>query len=102
FAQFQADRAVVGLARQARRNEEALAGYAEAMTCHLGDFREYARLRRRISELEKDRSRERSHAARRAAHASLAAARRGDVLEYRRGRRTLWALVIDVDADRLD
>src|SRR5699024_3656983 len=73
FAQFQADRAVVGLARQARRNEEALAGYAEAMTCHLGDFREYARLRRRISELEKDRSRERSHAARRAAHASRAA-----------------------------
>src|SRR5690625_1573778 len=48
FAQFQADRGVVGLARQARRNEEALAGYAEAMTCHLGDFKEYARLRRRI------------------------------------------------------
>ena len=38
FAQFQADRAVVGLARQVRRHEEALAGYAEAMTCHLGDF----------------------------------------------------------------
>ena len=47
FAQFQADRAVVGLARQVRRNEEALAGYAEAMTCHLGDFAEYAALRRR-------------------------------------------------------
>ncbi len=102
FAQFQADRGVVGLARQARRNEEALAGYAEAMTCHLGDFREYARLRRRISELEKDHARERSRSVRRAAHASLAAVRRGDVLEYRRGRRTLWALVLDVDADRLD
>ena len=38
FAQFQADRAVVGIARQVRRNEEALAGYAEAMHCHLGDF----------------------------------------------------------------
>ena len=46
FAQFQADRAVVGLARQVRRNEEALAGYREAMTCHLGDFEEYAALRR--------------------------------------------------------
>src|SRR5690606_41710678 len=56
FAQFQADRGVVGLARQARRNEEGLAGYAEAMTCHLGDFREDARLRQRISHLEKDRS----------------------------------------------
>ena len=102
FAQFQADRGVVGLARQARRNEEGLAGYAEAMTCHLGDFREYARIRQRISELEKDRSRERSLAARRAVHASLAGTRRGDVLEYRRGRRTLWALVLEVDADRLD
>ncbi|PYG02291.1 ATP-dependent RNA helicase HelY [Georgenia satyanarayanai] len=102
FAQFQADRGVVGLARQARRNEEALAGYATAMTCHLGDFTEYARLRRQITELEKDRSRERSRAAQRAVHASLAAVRRGDVLEYRRGRRTLWALVLDVDADRLD
>ena len=30
-----------------RRNEEALDGYAEAMHCHLGDFREYAALRRR-------------------------------------------------------
>src|SRR5690606_40693960 len=38
----------------------------------------------------------------RAVHASLAGTRRGDVLEYRRGRRTLWALVLDVDADRLD
>ncbi|HLS73167.1 MAG TPA: DEAD/DEAH box helicase, partial [Actinomycetaceae bacterium] len=102
FAQFQADRGVVGLARQARKNEEALAGYAEAMSCHLGDFTEYARMRRELSELEKDRSRERAMSARRAAHASLAAVRRGDVLEYRRGRRTLWALVVDVDADRLD
>jgi len=100
FAQFQADRGVVGLARQARRNEEALAGYAEAMTCHLGDFREYARLRRQINDLEKDHSRERSWAARQAAHASLAAARRGDVLEYRRGRRTQWVLVLDVESDR--
>src|ERR671910_131004 len=42
FAQFQADRAVVGLARTLRRHEEALDGYREAMTCHLGDFEEYA------------------------------------------------------------
>ncbi|MEE6281046.1 DEAD/DEAH box helicase [Georgenia sp. MJ170] len=102
FAQFQADRGVVGLARQARRNEEALAGYAEAMSCHLGDFTEYARLRRRLSEAEKDLSRERSHATRRAAASSIGAASPGDVLEYRRGRRTLWAVVLEVDAHRLD
>ena len=42
FAQFQADRAVVSLAHKARTNEEALVGYERAMTCHLGDFGEYA------------------------------------------------------------
>src|SRR5687768_2361257 len=36
FAQFQADRSVVGLARRIERNKDALAGYAESMTCHLG------------------------------------------------------------------
>ena len=42
FAQFQADRAVVGLARQVREQEESLAGYAKAMTCDRGDFTEYS------------------------------------------------------------
>ena len=42
FAQFQADKAVVGLARQLRKAEEALAGYAEAAACDRGDFLEYA------------------------------------------------------------
>ena len=42
FAQFQADKAVVGLARQLRKAEEALDGYAEAATCDRGDFMEYA------------------------------------------------------------
>src|SRR5437660_12000252 len=46
FAQFQADRGVVGLMRQVRRNEEALAGYRDSMQCHLGAFAEYAALRR--------------------------------------------------------
>ena len=45
FAQFQADKAVVGLARQLRKAEEALDGYAEAATCDRGDFMEYARMR---------------------------------------------------------
>ena len=43
FGQFQADRSVVGLARRIERNAEALAGYAEAMRCHLGDFAELRR-----------------------------------------------------------
>ncbi|MGB4137181.1 MAG: DEAD/DEAH box helicase [Microbacterium sp.] len=53
FAQFQADRAVVGLARQVREAETSLAGYLEAMTCEHGDFAEYARMRRELSDLER-------------------------------------------------
>ena len=95
FAQFQADRAVVGLARQARRQEEALAGYAEAMRCHLGDFTEYATLRRRIADREADLSRRSSRDHRAAALASLERLRRGDVVRVRTGRRAGWAVVID-------
>src|SRR5688500_13371965 len=36
FAQFQADRSVVGLARQVRSREESLAGYAKSRTCDVG------------------------------------------------------------------
>jgi ATP-dependent RNA helicase HelY len=53
FAQFQADRAVVDLARKVRQQEESLAGYAQAMSCHLGDFTEYSALRRQLSDLER-------------------------------------------------
>ncbi|MGW9111891.1 DEAD/DEAH box helicase [Microbacterium sp. NPDC055683] len=53
FAQFQADRAVVGLARQVKDAEESLAGYAKAMACDRGDFAEYAGIRRELSDLEK-------------------------------------------------
>ena len=48
FAQFQADRAVVGLDRQIRRNAEAISDYRTDDLCHLGDFSEYAKLRREI------------------------------------------------------
>src|SRR4029453_7080686 len=41
FAQFQADRSVVGLARQVQRNTETMAQYAEEAGCHHGDFDEY-------------------------------------------------------------
>ncbi len=53
FAQFQADRAVVGLARQVREQEASLAGYVEAMTCDRGDFADYAAVRRELADLEK-------------------------------------------------
>lgn len=53
FAQFQADRGVVGLARGIAEKQESLEGYESAMECHLGDFIEYSRIRREISDLER-------------------------------------------------
>ena len=52
FAQFQADRAVVGLTRQIRKNEALIQELMKDAKCHLGDFSEYARLRRSIKEVE--------------------------------------------------
>jgi ATP-dependent RNA helicase HelY len=52
FAQFQADRAVVGLTRQIRKNESLIEELNRDASCHLGDFTEYARLRRSIKEVE--------------------------------------------------
>lgn len=54
FAQFQADRSVVGLARGIREKQTSLAGYEESMKCHLGSFTDYAKMRREISDLEKE------------------------------------------------
>ena len=52
FAQFQADRAVVGLSRQIAKNEAAIKELLSQAVCHLGDFLEYARIRREIKEVE--------------------------------------------------
>lgn len=53
FAQYQADRAVVGLAKQIRRNDSAIGTLLAEMECHLGNFDEYWQIRADIKELEK-------------------------------------------------
>ena len=95
FAQFQADRAVVGLAKQVRKQEEALDGYHDAMECHLGDFAEYAELRRRLTDREKELTRDGAVRRRAAAGDSLAALKRGDVIMVPTGRRSGVAVVLD-------
>jgi ATP-dependent RNA helicase HelY len=94
FAQFQADRAVVGMAVTVKRNEEALAGYAESMTCHLGDFTSYAALRNEIRTVEKEAAKVRSASRRAEAAISLEKLRPGDVIKIPGGRRTGYAIVI--------
>ncbi len=95
FAQFQADKAVVGLARQLHKAEEALDGYAEAATCHQGDFMEYAALRRRISDVEKGAARERRQDRRHEAMESLGKLKPGDVIMVPSGKFSGFAVVID-------
>ena len=93
FAQFQADRAVVGIARQAQRSRQALAELA--VSCDRGDFAEYAQLRKELSELEGAAARQRSAARRAEALRSLQALRRGDVIRVPGGRRPGIAVVLD-------
>ncbi len=94
FAQFQADRAVVGLARQVRRNTEALEGYREAMTCDRGDFEQYADLRRAIKDRETALAKSRSASRKAEAAASLEGLRIGDVIRVPTGRRAGFAVVV--------
>ncbi|MFL4474762.1 DEAD/DEAH box helicase [Paeniglutamicibacter sp. MACA_103] len=97
FAQFQADRSVVGLARQVRSREESLAGYAKSMTCHLGDFAEYAGLREQLSAAEKDASKTISRLRRSAATESLETLARGDIIEIHGARKLGRCVVIELD-----
>ncbi len=102
FAQFQADKAVVGLARQLRKAEEALEGYAEAASCHLGDFMEYSALRRKLSDVEANLAKSRRLDRRDEIVASLEALRPGDVIDVPAGRFSGMAVVVDpgVRSDR--
>jgi len=96
FAQFQADRGVVGLARQAASMAEALEGYAEAMACDRGDFVQYMDLRRAIKDREKKLSQRQRAADRSEVAQQLERLRRGDVVEIPSGRRAGNAVVLEV------
>ena len=100
FAQFQADRAVVGLSRSARKQVDHAEGYREQMACHLGDFTEYATLRERIRAIEKDGARSRAGLMRTAAASSLSRLRPGDVISVPSGRRAGLAVVVAARPDK--
>ena len=95
FAQFQADRGVLDLTRQVRRNKEAMAELAEKMACDQGDFAEYAAMRRDLTDLEGDLSRRRAVARRTEAARSLEVLRRGDIIRVPGGRRAGMAVVLE-------
>src|SRR5260370_5319485 len=85
FAQFQADRGVVGLARQAakvRRQAEEI-----SVGCDRGDLDSYDEIRRELGRLERDTARQRSSARQADALAALEKLRPGDIISVPGGRR---------------
>jgi ATP-dependent RNA helicase HelY len=95
FAQFQADKSVVGLARQIAKNLDALDGYREAMTCHLGDAQEYGELRAAVKRRETELAKSGANQRRAAAAQSLEQLKVGDVIRVPSGRRSGLAVVLD-------
>jgi ATP-dependent RNA helicase HelY len=95
FAQFQADKSVVGISRQVQRNEEGLEGYKESMTCHLGDFEEYARLRRDLKDRETELAKQGAAQRRAEAAVALEKLKPGDVIHVPTGKYAGLALVLD-------
>ncbi|GFZ80587.1 DEAD/DEAH box helicase [Nesterenkonia alkaliphila] len=94
FAQFQADRGVVGMARDVAKRESSLRGYQESMACHLGDFQEYFQLRRAVNEQQKDQAKSRNRQRRREVIRVLASLEPGDVIEVGGRRRLGHCLVV--------
>ncbi|CAM5569237.1 helicase [Streptomyces spiroverticillatus] len=95
FAQFQADKSVVGISKQVQRNEEGLDGYKQGMTCHLGDFEEYAAMRRDLKDRETELAKQGAAQRRAAAADSLEKLKVGDVIHVPTGKFAGLALVLD-------
>jgi ATP-dependent RNA helicase HelY len=95
FAQFQADRSVVGLARQIRTMDETLAEHTREMQCELGDFGQYAALRRQLSDREAALTRGSARLRQGALITAMEALQPGDVIRLPRGRRAGVAVIID-------
>jgi ATP-dependent RNA helicase HelY len=95
FAQFQADRSVVGLARQVQRNVDTMQAYGEDEACHHGDFEEYFAIRVAIADRERAMARQGVSQRRNAAAQSLEKLRIGDVIRVPQGRRSGLAVVLE-------
>jgi ATP-dependent RNA helicase HelY len=95
FAQFQADRGVVGLAKRLRRLKEQADDLGRQVKCDRGDFMEYAEMRRRLTDAERGTSSRRASAQRAEARRGLALLRRGDIIRVPSGRRAGLAVVLN-------
>ncbi|MEB4211675.1 RNA helicase [Mycobacterium sp. 94-17] len=102
FAQYQADRSVVGLVRGIERGTAMLDEIAAEMGGTKAPILEYARMRARITEMERAQSRASRLQRRQAASDALAALRRGDIINITQGRRGGLAVVLESARDSSD
>ncbi len=102
FAQYQADRSVVGLVRGIERGRRMLDEIAAELGGPEAPILDYARLRARISEMERAQSRASRLQRRQAASDALAALRRGDIITITHGRRGGLAVVLESARDSSD
>jgi ATP-dependent RNA helicase HelY len=99
FAQYQADRSVVGLRRGVERGERLLDEIAAELGGRDSPVLEYARLRAQIATSERAQSRASRLHRRKAVNDALAALRRGDIINIAQGRRGGLAVVLEPDRD---
>ncbi|TPG33495.1 DEAD/DEAH box helicase [Mycolicibacterium hodleri] len=102
FAQFQADRSVVGLVRGVSRGERMMDEIAAELGGLDAPILGYARLRATISDRERSQSRASRLQRRQAANDALAGLRRGDIITIGQGRRGGLAVVLEPAGDRDD
>ncbi|MDR2704134.1 MAG: DEAD/DEAH box helicase [Cellulomonadaceae bacterium] len=95
FAQFQADKSAVHLARQVRGQEQSLAGYREAMACDKGDFLEFLKLRHNLATQQRNAAKASKTLLRDNTDKALLDLKRGDVIGISSGRRRGYAVVVD-------
>ncbi|MFD3508910.1 DEAD/DEAH box helicase [Nocardia sp. NPDC058666] len=97
FAQFQADRSVVGLVRGIERNEGALRKLESQLGGVDGKFMEYMALRDRIKQREREIQQQGRSDRRGAAVKALIELRRGDVVAIPVGKRAGLAVILEPD-----
>jgi ATP-dependent RNA helicase HelY len=94
FAQFQADRSVLGLTRQLAERRQRLTRQTAQLRCERGDPAGYAALRRSLTDREREAARSTAAQRRAATAATLEGLRVGDLVRLPAGRRTGLAAVV--------
>lgn len=102
FAQYQADRSIVGLVRGIERGTQMLGDIASELGGPDAPIFEYARLRARIAEIERAHSCAFRLQRQQAANDALAALRRGDIITITHGRHGGLAVVLESARDSSD